>query len=113
MNYNFEIENETLSVRIENTQSTFKCTISDWNQFMSDLGLSRFERKSGLICDFKFDSGRVKNLKIIGTKTEYEPLLGQHSSKNSYVISNLVYTLKLNTKPTTTIHKTWCAISVI
>ena len=64
VNYNFEIENGTLSVRIENTQSTFICTISDLDQFTTEIGLFRFERKSGLICGFELDSGRVKNLKF-------------------------------------------------
>ena len=33
VNYNFEIENEILIVRIENTQSIIECTISDLDQF--------------------------------------------------------------------------------
>ncbi|MFT4802553.1 MAG: CubicO group peptidase (beta-lactamase class C family) [Ulvibacter sp.] len=64
VNYDFEIENEILIVRIENTQSTIECTISDLDQFSTELGLVRFQRKDGLIFGFELDSGRVKNLKF-------------------------------------------------
>jgi CubicO group peptidase (beta-lactamase class C family) len=64
VNYNFEIENEILIVRIENTQSIIECTISDLDQFSTELGLVRFQRKDGLISGFELDSGRVKNLKF-------------------------------------------------
>ena len=62
--YNFEIENEILIVRIENTQSSIECTISDLDQFSAELGLVRFQRKDGQISGFELDSGRVKNLKF-------------------------------------------------
>ena len=64
VNYNFEIENEILIVRIENTTSTIQCTISDIDQFSTKLGLVKFQRKDGNISSFKLDSGRVKNLKF-------------------------------------------------
>ena len=64
MNYNFEIENEILFFRIENTSSTIVCTISDLDQFSTELGLVRFQKKDGLISGFELDSGRVKNLKF-------------------------------------------------
>ena len=64
VNYNFEMENEILMVRIENTQSIFECTISDVDQISTELGLVRFQRKDGLISGFELDSGRVKNLKF-------------------------------------------------
>ena len=63
MNYNFEIENEILIVRIENTQSIIEWSISDLDQFSTELGLVRFQRKDGLISGFELNSGRVKNLK--------------------------------------------------
>ena len=64
VNYNFEIENEILIVRIENIQSTIECTISDIDQFSMELGLVRFQRTDGLISGFELDSGGVKNLKF-------------------------------------------------
>ena len=64
MNYNFEIENKILFVSIENTSSTIECTISDLDQFSTELGLVRFQKKDGLISGFELDSGRVKNLKF-------------------------------------------------
>lgn len=64
VNYNFEIENEILIVRIENTQSSIESTISDLDQFSTELGLVRFQRKDGQISGFELDSGRVKNLKF-------------------------------------------------
>ena len=63
MNYNFEIENEILIVRIENTQSIIEWSISDFDQFSTELGLVRFQRKDGLISGFELNSGRIKNLK--------------------------------------------------
>jgi len=64
VNYNFEIENEILFFRIENTSSTIECIISDLDQFSTETGLVRFQRKDGLISGFELDSGRVKNLKF-------------------------------------------------
>ena len=64
VNYNFEIENEILFFRIENTSSTIECIISDLDQFSTETGLVRFQRKDGLISAFELDSGRVKNLKF-------------------------------------------------
>ncbi|WP_405604743.1 serine hydrolase domain-containing protein [Polaribacter sp. Asnod1-A03] len=64
VNYNFEIENEILIVRIENTQSIIECTISDLDQFSTELGLVRFQQKDGQVSGFELDSGRVKNLKF-------------------------------------------------
>ena len=64
VNYNFEIENEFLFFRIENTSSTIECIISDLDQFSTETGLVRFQRKDGLISGFELDSGRVKNLKF-------------------------------------------------
>lgn len=60
--YHFEIEHENLVVSIENTPSSFVCTISDVDQFSMELGLVRFQRKDGQISGFELDSGRVKNL---------------------------------------------------
>lgn len=65
VNYNFEIKNEILIVRIENIQSNIECTISDLDQFSTELGLIRFQRKGGHISGFELDSGRVKNLKFV------------------------------------------------
>ncbi|WP_170064410.1 serine hydrolase domain-containing protein [Polaribacter glomeratus] len=62
--YNFELENEILSIRIEDKTSTIKCIISDLDQFSTQLGLLRFYSKKGLISGFELDSGRVKNLKF-------------------------------------------------
>ena len=64
VNYNFEIENEILFFRIENISSTIECIISDLDQFSTETGLVRFQRKDGLISGFELDSGRVKNLKF-------------------------------------------------
>ena len=64
VNYNFEIENEILFFRIENISSTIECIISDLDQFSTELGLVRFQKKDGLISGFELDSGRVKNLKF-------------------------------------------------
>jgi CubicO group peptidase (beta-lactamase class C family) len=64
VNYNFEIENEILVVSIGNKQSTLDCTISDIDQFSTELGLIRFQRKDGQISGFELDSGGVKNLKF-------------------------------------------------
>ena len=59
------IKNEILIVRIENIQSNIECTISDLDQFSTELGLIRFQRKGGHVSGFELDSGRVKNLKFI------------------------------------------------
>jgi CubicO group peptidase (beta-lactamase class C family) len=64
VNYNFEIENEILIVSIENSQATIECTSTEMDQFSTELGLARFQRKNGLISGFELDSGRVKNLKF-------------------------------------------------
>ncbi|MBU3012331.1 beta-lactamase family protein [Polaribacter vadi] len=64
VNYNFKIENEILLVTIDDTQSTIECTISGLDQFVTELGIIRFQRKENLITGFELDSGRVKNLKF-------------------------------------------------
>jgi CubicO group peptidase (beta-lactamase class C family) len=60
--YVFEIENEILMVSIEGKQGTMECTISEIDQFTTEFGLVRFQRKNGSISGFELDSGRVKNL---------------------------------------------------
>jgi len=64
VNYNFEIENENLLVSVEGQQSKIECTISNSDEFSSQLGLVRFQRTAGRISGFELDSGRVKNLKF-------------------------------------------------
>ncbi|WP_405566977.1 serine hydrolase domain-containing protein [Polaribacter sp. Asnod6-C07] len=64
VNYNFKIENEILLVTINDTQATIECTISGLDQFVTELGIIRFQRKEELITSFELDSGRVKNLKF-------------------------------------------------
>jgi CubicO group peptidase (beta-lactamase class C family) len=60
--YVFEIENEILMFSIEGKQGTMECTISEIDQFTTEFGLVRFQRKNGSISGFELDSGRVKNL---------------------------------------------------
>ena len=64
VNYNFEIEKENLVVRVEDQKSSVKLTISNLDEFSSQFGLVRFQRKGGIISGFELDSGRVKNLKF-------------------------------------------------
>lgn len=67
--YNFEIENDILIVRIANIQTPIESSISDVDQFSTDLGLVRFQRKEDRITGFELDSGRVKKLKFNKQKT--------------------------------------------
>ncbi len=74
VNYSFEIENQTLVLRIENKKSTIKSTINNIDEFSTNLGLVRFKRKNSLIYGLELDSGRVINLifkKITDTNKNY------------------------------------------
>lgn len=62
--YNFEIDQNVLKLKIEDSHEVMDCTISDGDQFSTGLGLVRFQRKNGTISGFELDSGRVKNLKF-------------------------------------------------
>lgn len=64
VNYNFEIKNETLHVSIEDQPANIECAITNIDEFSTQLGLVRFQRKAGRISGFELDSGRVKNLKF-------------------------------------------------
>ncbi len=62
--YNFEIENDVLTLNIQDKLISIDCTISEIDKFRTQFGLVRFQRTDGQISSFELDSGRVKNLKF-------------------------------------------------
>jgi len=62
--YHITMENETLKLRIEDSQETIDGNLSDIDQFALEIGLIRFQISNGVVAGFELDSGRVKNLKF-------------------------------------------------
>lgn len=62
--YSFVVSNGSLVMQIDNKTLTMVCTLSDIDQYATDMGLLRFQRTNGRISGFELDSGRVKNLKF-------------------------------------------------